>query len=347
MRGPTPFAAIVAVAAALFLPVSGPAQSEFFQGKQIRLVIGAFPGGGYDIYARLIARHMARFIPGNPTIVPQNLGGAAGARAAANIEAQAPKDGTTIGALLPGNVLEPLLGDRKQSNFDPSKFIYLGSASDDVFMCIIRSDAPVKSFKEAFTHEVILGATGDGGSNKNFPAMLDNVLGTKFRLVTGYPGSREVTLAIEKSEVQGYCGMSWSSVSTARPDWIPSGFMRILVQEHAKGHPIMNKMGVPLAVDFAKSAQDRQIMELVYSQATYGRPYVLPAGVPADRVAILRKAFTDTLADAEFLAEAAKLKLDIGVTSGADLQDLVARIYATPPNIVELAREAQIYKPPK
>ena len=335
--------AIAAIAAAI---VPARAQPDFFQGKQVRLVIGAFPGGGYDIYARLLARHMGKYIPGNPAIVPQNMGGAAGARAAAMIDSQAPRDGTTIGAVLPGNVLEPLLGDRKQVNFDPSKFNYLGSASNDVFLCLIRSDAPVKSFRDAFTKEAILGATGDGGSNKNFPAMLNNVLGTKFRLVTGYPGSREVTLAIEKGEVQGYCGMSWSSVSTARPDWIPSGFMRVLVQEHAKGHPAMNRMGMPLAVDFAKTARDRQIMELVYSQAIYGRPYILPAGVPFDRVAILRKAFAQALADKELRAEAEKLKLDVETTTGADLQDLVAKIYATPPDIVDLAREAQIYRPP-
>lgn len=345
MRVLRPATLIVGLAATVGTPVF--AQTDFFHGKQIRLVIGAFPGGGYDIYARLVARHMGKYIPGNPTIVPQNLGGAAGARAAALIETQAPRDGTTIGAVLPGNVLEPLLGDRKQVNFDPSKFNYLGSAANDVFLCLLRSDAPVKSFRQAFTTEAILGATGDGGSNKNFPAMLNNVLGTKFRLVTGYPGSREVTLAIEKGEVQGYCGMSWSSVSTARPDWVSSGFMRVLVQEHAKGHPVMNRMGVPLAVDFAKTAQDRQIMELVYSQATYGRPYILPAGVPPDRVAILRKAFVEALADKELLAEAEKLKLDIEGTSGSDLQALVAKIYATPPNIVDLAREAQIYKPPK
>jgi tripartite-type tricarboxylate transporter receptor subunit TctC len=326
-------------------PSPAVAQADFYRGKQINLVIGAFPGGGYDTYARVVARYLGKHIPGNPVVVPQNMGGAAGARAASYIDTTAPKDGTTMGAILPGNVLEPLLGDRRQVGFDPSRFVYLGSASADVFLCLLRADAPVKSFAEVLTKEAILGATGDGGSNKSFPALLNNVLGAKFRLVSGYPGSREVVLAIEKGEVQGICGMSWSSISVERRDWVDKGFVRIIVQEHATGHPIVNRMGVPLAVDFAKTQQDRQVLELVYTQEIFGRPYVLPAGVPPDRADTLRRAFVAALADKDLLAEAQKLNLDLEPVSGGELQGLVAKIYATPAPIIERARDALIYKP--
>ena len=349
MRALETIALTVALAAAggIVAPRAATAQTDFYRGKQINVVIGAFPGGGYDVYARMLARYLGRHLPGNPTVVPQNMPGAASAKAAGYVFSQAPKDGTTIGAIFPGTVLDPLLGEKRQGGFDPSKFVYLGSATADVFLCIVRSDAPIKSFAEIFSKEVILGATGEGGSNKTFPAMLDNVLGAKFRLVSGYPGTRETTLAMEKGEVQGLCGMSWSSISTEHPDWISTGKVRILVQEHAKGHPDMNKMGVPLTVDFAKSVEGRELLELVYSQEIFGRPYVLPPGVPAERVAILRKAFSDAFQDKDLLAEARKLKLDVEPTWGGELQDLVAKIYATPAPIIQRARESLVYKPPK
>ena len=340
-------AAAVLLVLWLAAPSPAAAQADFYRGKQINLVIGAFPGGGYDTYGRLLARHLGKHIPGNPVIVPQNMGGAAGGRAASFLDTTAPKDGTTIGAILPGNVLEPLLGEKRTLGFDPSRFIYLGSASADVFLCIVRADAPVKSFAEVLEKEAILGATGEGGSNKAFPAMLNNVVGAKFRLVSGYPGTREVVLAIEKGEVHGICGMSWSSISVERRDWVEKGFVRIIVQEHATGHPMVNRMGVPLAVDFARTPQDRQLMELVYSQEVFGRPYILPAGVPPERVEMLRRAFAAAFADKDLLAEAKRLNLDVEVVSGSELQALVTKIYATPAPIVERAREALIYKPPR
>jgi hypothetical protein len=170
--------------------------------------------------------------------------------------------------------------------------------------------------------------------------------GTKFRIVSGYPGTREITLAIEKNEVQGLCGFSWSSLSAQKPDWVKTGFIRVLVQEHDKGHRTVNGMGVPLAVDFARSPENRRIMELIYSSETFGRPYMLPPGVPGDRVGLLRKAFLAALQDKELLSEAQKIGLDLDPISGEELQALAERIYATPATIVEQARQAVIYKAP-
>jgi tripartite-type tricarboxylate transporter receptor subunit TctC len=243
-------------------------------------------------------------------------------------------------------VLDPLFGDKARMKHDASKFIYLGSATVDYYVCVVRADAPVKSFQEALSREVIIGASQPGTSTRDFPALLNNAAGTKFRIVSGYPGTREITLAIEKGEVQGLCGFSWSSLSVQHPDWLEKGFIRVLVQEHDKGHPEVNRKGVPLAVDFAKSPQDRQIMELIYSSEIFGRPYILPPGVPADRVAALRKAFMDALRDPDLRAEGEKLGLDLDPISGEELQKIAEKIYATPPDIVERAKQAVVYKAP-
>jgi tripartite-type tricarboxylate transporter receptor subunit TctC len=320
--------------------------ADFYKGKQVNIFIGSSAGGGYDTYARLIGRHLGKHIPGNPVIVPSNMPGAASNIAAAYVYNVAPKDGTAIGAVQTAAVLDPLFADKARLKHDSSKFIYLGSATVDYYVCIIRGDAAVKEFKDALTHEVIMGASQPGTSTHDFPALLDNAAGAKFRIVSGYKGTREITLAIEKGEVQGLCGFSWSSLSAQHPDWLKSGFIRVLVQENEKGHPDANKLGVPHATDFAKSPQDRQIMDLIYSSEIFGRPYVLPPGVPADRVAALRKAFLDTLHDPELLAEGQKLGLDLDPISGEELQTIAAKMYATPPDVVERARQAVAVKAP-
>jgi tripartite-type tricarboxylate transporter receptor subunit TctC len=266
--------------------------------------------------------------------------------AAAYVYNVAPKDGTVIGAVQTAAVLDPLFADKARLKHDSSKFIYLGSATVDYYVCVIRADAAVKEFKDALTQEVIMGASAPGTSTRDFPALLNNAAGAKFRIVSGYPGTREITLAIEKGEVQGVCGFSWSSLSVQHPDWLKNGFIRVLVQENAKGHPDVNRMGVPHATDFAKTPQDRAIMDLIYSSEIFGRPYVMPPGVPADRVAALRKAFTDTLHDPELKAEGQKAGLDLDPISGEELQSIAAKMYATPPDVVERAKQAVVYKAP-
>jgi tripartite-type tricarboxylate transporter receptor subunit TctC len=320
--------------------------ADFYKGKQVNIYIGSSAGGGYDTYARLLGRHLGKHIPGNPVVVPSNMPGAASNIAAAYVYNVAPKDGTAIGAVQTAAVLDPLFADKARLKHDSSKFIYLGSATVDYYICIIRGDAAVKEFKDALTREVIIGASQPGTSTYDFPVLLNNAAGTKFRVVSGYKGTREITLAIEKGEVQGLCGFSWSSLSAQHPDWLKSGFIRVLVQENEKGHPDVNKLGVPHATDFAKRPQDRQIMDLIYSSEIFGRPYTLPPGVPADRVAALRKAFLDTLRDPELKAEGEKLGLDLDPISGEELQTLAAKIYATPPDVVERARQAVVYKAP-
>src|SRR5450631_1831683 len=318
-------AAALAALAAVHPARAQDAVAQFYKGKQINLYVGSSAGGGYDTYARLLARRFGSYIPGNPTVVPQNMPGAGSNKLASYIYSVAPKDGTAIGAIFSGAILQPLLGDPVQH--DPAKFIYLGNANNEVFLCLARTDAPVKSFADALGRELIVGATNEGGSSRDFTAMLDNLLGAKLRIVTGYPGSNEILLALERNEVQGVCGLGWSSIAPQRARLLDSGLARVLVQLATTGHPELSRMGVPLAIDFTKTDDDRKVMELVYSQLIFGRPFILPPGVPPERVAALRRAFMAALQDKDAMTEARGLQLDLDPLSGEAVQAEVAKAY--------------------
>jgi tripartite-type tricarboxylate transporter receptor subunit TctC len=335
----------IAMALAPSAAVAQDAIAKFYTGKSIDMIIGAAPGGGFDIYARTIARHMPNHIPGKPSMIPKNMPGAGTNKATGFVYGVAPKDGTVIGAVFPGAIMDPLLGDKSQVQHDSTKLIYLGSANNEVAITVIRADAPAKTFQDLFTKGMLAAASQSGGSSRDFPAALNNVLGTKIRLVSGYPGTKEMTLAIERSEVEGTGGYLWSSLQTQNPDWLPAaGKMRILVQEAIKGNAELTKMGVPVAIDFAKTDEDKQVLELIYGQLVFGRPYILPPGTPEDRVTALRRAFDATFKDEAFLADAKKARLTIDPVSGEEVQALVAKIYAAPERIVERAKEAMVYK---
>ena len=340
---------VVLAIVAAGLVATSPAQSQesveqFFRGKTINIYVGSSAGGGYDTYARLLARHFGKHIPGQPTIVVQNMPGAGSNKAASYIFSVAPKDGTAIGAIFPGAILQPLLGDTTVQH-DPSKFIYLGSANGDVYHCFWRTDAAAKTFRDALDKDVILGASNEGGTTRDLPAMMINLAGAKFRIVTGYAGSKEIGLAIERKEVHGACGIGWTGFTTLYPHWFEKKLVAMTLQLSVKGHAELTKMGVPLAAEFARSNEDRQAMELVFSQGMFGRPFVLPPGVPAERVAALRKAFMAAMTDPALLSDAKKAKLDLEAFSGDDLQAMVASLFAMPESIVERAKQSLIYKP--
>jgi len=324
--------------------------ADFYKGKSIRFVIGAITGGGNDTYARLVGRHLGKHIPGNPTILPLNMPGASGHISAAHIYMVAAKDGTAIGATTPGVITDPLwAGDagKNKFNYDPTRLIHLGSAQAATYNCYVRSDAPVKKFEGAFTTEVIIGAAQEGGSTRDAPVLLNNVLGTKFRVISGYPGTREILVAIERNELQGVCGMGWDAMYSQRPDWLEKGFIRVLVQENLSGNPMFDRLGVPKSIEFAKTPEDRQVIELAYSQQAFGRPYILPPGTPTERAAALRQAFMAATRDEELLAEAKKMRVEVRPLSGEDMQALVTKIYATPRAVVDRTREALTYKAAK
>jgi tripartite-type tricarboxylate transporter receptor subunit TctC len=330
-------------AAAVATPAVAQSIESFYKGRSVDMIIGADSGGGYDVYARVLARHLGDHIPGNPTVVPKNMPGAGSNKATQYVYAVAPKDGSVIGAIFGGGITQPLLGDAKSIQHDPTKLIYLGSANREVSLCVARADA-VSSFAEALQKPIILGASAAGGTSRDFPAALSNVLGAKFSLVSGYPGTKEIGLAVERNEVQGVCGYFLSSLMTQNPGWLDNPDMRILVQETSKGNDVLNKRGVPVAADLAKTPEDREVLELIYAQLVFGRPYILPPGVPADRVAALRTAFLAALKDPALLEDAKKSRIDIDPVSGEEVQALVVKLFDMPEAIVQRAREAQIPK---
>ncbi len=348
-----PFRTAAVFAAALPLATTASAQdpiADFYKGKSIRFIIGAISGGGNDTYARLVGRHLGKFIPGHPAIVPFNMPGASGHVSASHIYNIAAKDGTAIGATTPGVITEPLWAGeagRAKYKYDPTKLIHLGSAQAATYNCYVRSDAPAKTIQEAMTSEVILGANAEGGSSRDAPVLLNNVLGTKFKIVTGYPGTREILVAMERNEVHGVCGTGWDAMVSQRPDWLATGFIRVLVQENLDGSEMFNKMGVPRSIDLAKTDEARQIIQLAYAQQAFGRPYILPPGTPADRVTALRKAFMAATQDAELLAEAQKMRVEVRPLSGEDIEALVNKMYALPRAVIERTRDALIYRPPQ
>ena len=315
---------------------------QFYRGKTLTIIVGSAPGGGYDLYARLVQRHLGRFIPGAPAVVVQNMPGAGSNRAAGYVAIQAPRDGTAIGTVMASAIMWPLMSDQPLQH-DPSKLVMVGSANRSVYFCLVRSDAPVKTFAETFEKEVIIGTSGEGATLREMPVMLVNVLGVKLRLVGGYTGSRDIIMAMERNEVHGMCGMDWSSMVSQRRDWIDSGFVRALVQEDLNGHPEMTGKKVPLAIDFAKTTADRQVMEIMYSGNMFGRPYLLPPGVPQDRVDALRKAFSAMVVDEQFLSEATKAQMEISPMTGAELQDVVDKLYAMPASVIEKLKRSMIH----
>lgn len=313
--------------------------AAFYKGRTVAIVIGAAPGGGYDTYGRLIARHIGKHIPGAPAVTPNNMPGAGSIVAAAAIANTLPKDGTQIGAIYASAMLEPLLGDGSRLKFDPSKFQNLGSASREVYTCLARPDAKVAMLEDARKQELIVGATAEGGTTVDFPLMSNRFLGTRFKVVRGYKGSREVTLAMERGEVQGACGLAWSTLSVQYPRLFEDRQFVMFAQEDMSGHPALSARGVPVTGALAGDPEARQALALFYSQNVLGRPYVVAAEVPQDRALALRQAFRAVLEDAELLAEARKLNIDITPTSGEDVEKLIAQLFATPTAVAETVRK--------
>lgn len=325
-----------------FAPVLGQdATAQFYRGKTVAVVIGSAAGAGFDAYGRVVARHLGRFIPGNPNVVAQNMPGAGGSTAGKYVAGSVPQDGTFIGAIHPATIMAPILGSGARAT-ERIKFQYLGSANSDVEVCIVRSDAPVQKFEDVFMTELVIGAASEAASTREFATLLKNVLGARFRIVAGYTGNREIFLAMQRGEVQGACGVSWSGLSSTQREWLRSGAVKVIAQEDVKGHAELNRRGVPLTMKFADPEQ-KQVLELFYSQMIFGRPYVVGPGVPRERVEPLRTAFIRMLKDKEFLADAQKIGLDIDPVTGEELEAIVNRIYAAAPDIVERTKKALGY----
>jgi tripartite-type tricarboxylate transporter receptor subunit TctC len=336
MRGAA--AAVLAIASIALAAPSASAQSpaDFYKGRNVDLYIGYSVGGAYDLYARVIARHLGKHIPGNPTIVPKNMEGAGSLRLANWIYNVGPKDGTALATIGRGTAFDPLLGS-KGAQFRADRFTWIGSANNEVSVCVAWKGSGITRFEDVLTKELIVGGTGQAADTDQFPRILNGVLGAKFKIVSGYPGGNDVTLAMERGEVKGRCGWSWSSVVATHKRWIDDKSITVLVQLSLNKHPDLPD--VPLIMDFAKSEDQQQMFKLIFARQVMGRPFLAPPSVPADRADALRKAFMDTMRDAEFLAEAEKSQLEITPVAGPEVEKLVNDLYQTPKALADKAAE--------
>jgi len=325
---------------ALAAPATSAAAGDYYAGKSIDLLIGAPPGGGYDIYARALARHYGRHIPGQPIIVAKNMPGAASARAAGFISTLAPKDGTAIAALMPGGVVGPLLDEKAETLFDPTKVLYLGTANNGTRICVSRKDSKIKTFDDALTQKAVFGGVSTSDSTRGYGYMHKKTSGAKYDVVSGYSGTAEIALAMERGELDGVCGWDWASFKSQRPDWIRDHKANLLLQVGLEPNEELTRMGVPSVFKYITNEDDRKVVELIISQQVFQRSYIAPPGLPAEQLDTLRSAFDATMRDQDFLHDAETIRIDIAPLPGAKVQELVQKIYAAPKDVVARARQA-------
>jgi tripartite-type tricarboxylate transporter receptor subunit TctC len=310
--------------------------AEFYKGRNVELYIGYSVGGAYDLYARVLARHLGKHIPGSPTIVPKNMEGAGSLRLANWLYNVGAKDGTVLATIGRGTAFDPLLGS-KGAQFRADKFTWIGSANNEVSVCVAWKTSGITRLEDALSRELIVGGTGQAADTDQFPRILNGILGTKFKIVTGYPGGNDVTLAMERGEVKGRCGWSWSSVLSTHKRWIDDKSITVLVQLSLNKHPDLPD--IPLIMDFAKTEDQQQMFKLIFARQVMGRPYLVPPDLPKDRAEALRKAFMDTMEDKEFLVDAEKSQLEITPVDGAAVEKLVKELYQTPKALADKAAE--------
>jgi tripartite-type tricarboxylate transporter receptor subunit TctC len=327
---PRRFALPLGLLTALAIATPAAAQAPSLAGKTVTMLIGFGPGGGYDAWGRVLARHIGRHLPGTPNVVPQNMPGGGSFNAANHIYTIAPKDGSVLGIIARDAALGPLTG-AAGARFDPLKISWIGTPTTETNVCIATDKAKVKTVKDLFVSELIIGNTGVGTGTYSYPKALNGMLGTKFKLISGFPSSTDVFLAMERGEVDGICE-SLDSVIGKRPDWIATKKVNVLFQGGAEPNPELK--GVPFVVDMARNAGEKQAIEFLYAGQGIGRPFVAPPDLPADRLKMLRDAFNATMKDADFIADVKKQKLDLEPEDGEHLAALIKKIYATPKPIV-------------
>lgn len=335
--GTLQFATIAFAATLLATPATA---ADYFAGKTIDLLVGAPPGGGYDIYARVVARHLGRNIPGQPIIVVKNMPGAGSAKAAQFVSAIAPKDGTAIAGIMPGAIMGPLLDPRAEAVWDPTKVLYIGTANNGVRVCVTLKGTKIANMDDARRVKAKFGSSGPNDSTYEYGNLHRHTSGALWDMVTGYRGTPDMALAMERGEVDGVCGWDWSSFKSQKPDWLRDGKANVFMQVSLEPHAELTRMGVPTVFKYVDNDMDRKVVELVISQTIFHRSYIAPPGTSAQQIEVLRKAFDATMADPVFLADAEKIRIDIDPLPGAKIQDVVARLFATPKEIVERARRA-------
>jgi tripartite-type tricarboxylate transporter receptor subunit TctC len=322
---------------ALGLTLCGPASAqdavaEFYKGKQVTIMVGFSPGGSSSLYAQALSRHMGRHLPGNPNFILQYAPGAGGMVVANTVYNTAPRDGTVFATTGRTIAIEPVLGNAN-AKFDGRKFNWLGTANVEYTTCVAWHTAPVKTLQDAMNTELIVGGSGADATEVIFPKAANKLVGTKFKVVLGYPGSTELNLAMERGETQGFCGIGWTFLKLRKADWLRDKKINILFQMALHKHPDIPD--VPAIIDYAKTPDDRRVFEFLFAPQEMGRPFFAPPGVPADRVQALRTAFERTLKDPLFLQDAEKLGVEVQHIGGEPIQRLLEQVYDSPKSIVE------------
>lgn len=320
--------------------IAADSAESFYKGNQISLIVGSAPGGGYDAYSRLLARHYDQHIPGQPNIVVQNMSGASGVRALNFLYNVAPRDGSAIAVGQRATLVEPIYGS-EQVKIDPRKLSWLGGLTTEWSLGVAWHKSGLNSLEDARRREFPVSASGATSDGYIYAAVLNNVLGTKFKIISGYPGNAEEQLAMERGEVAGRIGWAWGSIKSTASDQIEKGLIKPVVLLALSKQPGFT---APLARDYADNEEERQILDFVFAPQVLGRPYFGPRGVPENRLAALRQAFAATVNDPKFLADAEKQKLDTQYVPAEQLADLIDQLYATSPEVIAKARVAREYR---
>ena len=330
-------AAFTTAGIATFTPAIADDTGSFFAGKTVRIVVGFSPGGGYDLYARELARYLGRHIPGHPSVVVQNMAGAGSLKAVNFLFNAAPRDGTVLATFSRGIVFEPLIGHLDGAQFDAPKFNWIGSISDEVGVCAINASRGIATWRDMLTTKTVIGASGAGADSDAFPIVLRNLFHLPMRVVTGYPGGADVNLAMERGEVDGRCGWSWTSILSRNREWLTDKRIRITLQIGLAKHEDLPD--VPLITDLVSDPRQVAALKLIVSRQGIARPFAAPPAVPQERIETLREAFDATMRDPDFLAEMRSQALDVRPLGGTAVQALMRDIYASPPDVVKLARD--------
>ena len=307
----------------------------FYQGKQITVIVGNPAGGGYDVYARLLARHMPKYLPGQPAFIVQNMPGAGSINAAQHLANVAAKDGTAIGVLVPGAIFDPLIEGQAKFRYDPGKFEYIGSADSGTRICFTHRRSGIQSIDDARKTKVVVASTAPQSSATDYALFMNALADTKFEVVLGYKGPADLLLAMERGEAAGVCALDSATVASIRPDWLEDGTINLLVQAGLQPTPDIKAPSLWTYI----SGANRPVAELIVSQQEFGRPFMAPPGIPAEPLKLLREAFDSALKDPELIAEAGKMKLGLTPKTGEEVAAIVKKLYGATPDLVERARK--------
>jgi len=339
---------MIAATAALILslgmvqPAVAQAPADFFRGKTLTIYVGLSAGGGYDMNARLVSRHIGKYIPGNPLVVVRNMPGAGGLVMTNHVSNVAPRDGLHLGAPQRGVPFEPLLGQDSKAKFDPRSLNWIGSVNSDTSLAIVHKRTGIKTWQDLRNRDTIIAGTGVGTESVVVPYVLRNLMGLKFKVIAGFPGGSEMNLSMARGEVDGRGTFSWTSLKPNYKEWLESGDYVMLFQMGLRKH--RDLPDVPLVIDLADSDDLKRLLKIQFTAFELGRPIFAAEGVPADRIAILRKAFDESMKDKDLILEAEKSDQEVNPMSGAEMQDIFREIYETPKDLIARLAAASVEK---